>query len=223
MDKERQDSKFYKDTMWRIEHGYLLNQMIIKYKTKTEDEERFSEELKKTIRENVKKRFKVGKKVKRISIYPKDLEIIIKCKTAKQTTNIIEIITTMIDPEEVYMYDPLINGSGYKYYKGEKMIVYQINKYINQKTKKRIENQINKDKIMNLNRMIFNISDVYKIIIITNTKWEYHKEGRPEYIIQNSYKDMLNIFTHQRTSEKSILDRSKRMTEILKEINKRFL
>lgn len=28
--KERRNSKFYDDTMWRIEHGYILDKFIFK-------------------------------------------------------------------------------------------------------------------------------------------------------------------------------------------------
>lgn len=223
--KERRDSKFYDETMWRIEHGYMLDRFIFKTDPlKMKDEQRkFFEKLRENMREGVKRRFKEGKKVKQRSIFPKDMEIVIRCPVSRQLTKVLDTLMTIIDPEEIYSYDPLINGSGYKYYKGEKVIVYQINRYMNQKTKKRMENQISKTKVMNLNRMIFNISNVYKIIIVTNTKWEYHKEGRPEYPIKNGYVDTLNIFTHQRTGEKSILDRSKQMSKILIEIYKRFL
>ena len=223
--KERRDSKFYDEIMWRIEHGYIINRTIFEFNTlKMKDEEQeFFEKLLKNMRENIKKRFKEDKKVKQQSLFPKDIEIVIRCPVRKQLTEVLNTLKTVIDPEEIYSYDPLINGSGYKYYKGEKVIVYQINKYMNQKTKKRIEEQISKTKIMNLNRIKFDISNIYKIIIVNRTKWEYHKEGRPEYLIENGYRDTLNILTHQRIGEKRVLDQSKQMTKILIEINKRFL
>lgn len=223
--KERRNSKFYDDTMWRIEHGYILDKFIFKTDPlKMKDEQReFFEKLRENMKEGVKRRFKEEKKVKQQSLFPKDKEMIIRCPKSRELTKILEVLVTVIDPEEIYSYDPLINGSGYKYYKGEKVIVYQINRYMNQKTKKRMVDQIEKKEIKNVNNILYRIDDVYKIVIVTNTKWEYHKEGRPEYPIKNGYSDMLNIITHRRTGEKRILERSKRMTKILIEIKQRFL
>ena len=223
--KERRNSKFYDETMWRIEHGYILNRSIFETDSIMMDKERheFFEKLRESMKEGVKRRFKEGKKVKQRSFFPKDNELVIRCPVNRQLTKVLDTLMAAIDPEEIYSYDPLMNGSGYKYYKGERVIVYQINKYMSQKMKKRIENQICKTKVMNLNRMIFNITNVYKIVIVTGTKWEYHKEGRPEYSIENGYSDTLNILTHQRTGEKRVLDQRREMTKVLIEINKRFL
>lgn len=223
MERERRHEKYYEEIMDRIENGYVIERNLFKYQPLKEDEKRVQEEMEKKWKEGVKKRFKREKKVRRESVYPKDREMIIKCKTYNQLSKVIQVLTILIEPEEIYMYDPLMNGSGYKYYKGEKVIVYQIDKWMNQKTKKRVVEQIEKKEIKNVNNILYRIDDVYKIVIVTKTKWEYMKESRPIYEIEQGYGDMINVITHGRVDIKKVIDRREKITECLKELIERYL
>lgn len=223
MERERRHEKYYEEIMERIANGYVIERNLFKYQPLRDEERQVQEEMEKKWKEGVKKRFKREKQVRRESVYPKDKEMVIKCKTYNQLSKVIQVLTVLIEPEEIYMYDPLMNGSGYKYYKGERVIVYQIDKWMNQKTKKRIVDQIEKKEIKNVNNILYRIDNVYKIVIVTKTKWEYKKESRPIYEIEQGYGDMINVITHGRVDVKKVIDRRERITKCLKELIERYL
>lgn len=223
MERERRHEKYYEEIMERIVNGYIIERNLFKYQPLRDEERQVQEEMGKKWKEGVKKRFKREKQVRRESVYPKDKEMVIKCKTYNQLSKVIQVLTVLIEPEEIYMYDPLMNGSGYKYYKGERVIVYQIDKWMNQKTKKRVVDQIEKKEIKNVNNILYRIDDVYKIVIVTKTKWEYKKESRPIYEIEQGYGDMINVITHGQVDVKKVIDRRERITKCLKELIERYL
>lgn len=84
--------------------------------------------------------------------------------------NFIYFMNYFIPPHEIYMYNPIGGQSGYNYYCGQKVIVYQITPEMNELEKFTISKEIKKTTIKNYhidNPILF----VYKIILVT-TSWE---------------------------------------------------
>lgn len=229
--KERRHSKEYDDTMEKNILGYLVNRQFLKYEPKSidiermEDMKRMQEGWKQDREEGVIDRFKRNEKTIEPSKYPIEQKIIIRVNTDRVLSDIINVINTMIKPEEIYMYDPICNGMGYKYYKGERVIVYQIDKYMSLTERSRIEGQIDKKKVRNKNHIEYDLYTVCKIVIIKQIKWnKKNKEGWKEYkCIRNGYCGMLNILSKGQCDENNILDQSYEMYEILKEIDEKYL
>lgn len=211
--------------MENLQLGYLIQRGILKHEPEKEDEKRYQSEWRKLREQGILERFKRNKGELRKSILPVNHQIIIRVERGRVMTQILQTMNVLFDPEEVYQYDPMANGMGYKYYKGERIIVYQIDRWMPMIEKSRMENQIEKKKVMNKNKEDYDISGVYKIVIVKSTKW--HKksmEGWHEYKPElNGWCAMLNIVTHDVLEEKKILDRSKEMNQMLKELDRRFL
>lgn len=123
---------------------------------------RFGKEERKDRTESVKNRFKRATNIEK-GIFPVNPCIIfdisrMKCKTTS-IERIIKMMIMAVDEESIYMYDPDGKGTGYRYYKGEKIIVYQIGPFLTRNERFRMENQIR--------RMEFNgyTKQVFKIVI----------------------------------------------------------
>ena len=202
-----------------------LTRSVLKHEPEKEDEKRFQVGWRDLREKGILERFNRNKGELRKSILPVNHQIIIRVDRGKVMNQILEIIDVLFDPEEVYQYDPICNGMGYKYYKGERIIVYQIDQWMPMIEKSRMENQIEKKKVMNKNKEDYDISGVYKIVIVKSTKW--HKKSMEEWheykVVRNGWCAMLNIVTHDVLEEKEILDKSKEMDQVLKELYKRFL
>ena len=205
--------------------GYLIERGILKHEPEKEDYKRYQEEWLKLREQGVLERFKRKKGEPKRSILPVNHQILIRVNRGRVMNQILQTLDVLFDPEDVYQYDPMANGMGYKYYKGERIIVYQIDQWMPMIEKSRMENQIEKKKVMNKNKEDYDISHVYKIVIVKSTKW--HKksmEGWHEYKVElNGWCAMLNIVTHDVLEEKRILDQSKEMNQVLKELDRRFL
>lgn len=223
--RERRHAKMYDNFMENLQLGYLIQRDILKREVEKEDQKRWQTEWCNLRKEGILKRFNKQKGEPKKSILPLSHHIIIRVDREIVLTQIFQIIKILFDPEEVYQYDPMVNGMGYKYYKGEQIIIYQIDKWMSMIEKSRMENQIEKKKIMNKNKEDYNIENVYKIVTVKNTKWrKKNMEGWNEYKAElNGYCAMLNIVTHNVLEEKKILDQSKEIIEVLKELDKRFL
>lgn len=66
-----------------------------------------------------------------------------KCRISK-IVRIIKwmIVGALLDADDIYMYNPTGTGSGYKYYHGERIIVYQVGPYLSRNERFQIEKQI---------------------------------------------------------------------------------
>ena len=223
--RERRHAKIYDNFMENLQLGYLIERSILKHEPKKEDEKRFQAGWRDLREKGILERFNRKKGELKKSILPLNHQIIIRVDRGRIMNQIFEIIDVLFDPEDVYQYDPICNGMGYKYYKGERIIVYQIDKWMPMIEKSRIENQIEKKKVMNKNKEDYDIEHVYKIVIVKSTKWhKKNMEGSHEYKVEvNGWCAMLNIITHGVLEEKKILDMSKEMNQVLKELHKRFL
>lgn len=223
--RERRHAKIYDNFIENLQLGYLIQRGILKNEPEKEDEKRFQTEWHDLREKGILERFSRKKGELKKSILPLNHQIIIRVNLGRVMNQILQILNVIFDPEEVYQYDPMANGMGYKYYKGERIIVYQIDRWMPMIEKSRMENQIEKKKVMNKNKEDYDISGVYKIVIVKSTKW--HKkdmEGWHEYKVElNGWCAMLNIITHGVLEERKILDMSKEMNQVLKELYKRFL
>lgn len=223
--RERRHAKLYDNFMENLQLGYLIERSVLKHEPEKEDEKRYQTEWSKMREQGILERFGRKRGELKKSILPVSHQIIIRVNRGRVMYQILQILDVIFDPEEVYQYDPICNGMGYKYYKGERIIVYQIDQWMPMIEKSRIENQIEKKKVMNKNKEDYDISGVYKIVIVKSTKW--HKksmEGWHEYKADlNGWCAMLNIITHDVLEEKKILDQRKEMNQVLKELNRRFL
>ena len=70
-----------------------------------------------------------------------------KCRSSK-IVQIIEwmLVGAQLDADDIYMYNPTGTGTGYKYYRGERIIVYQVGPYLSRNERFQIEKQILCDK-----------------------------------------------------------------------------
>lgn len=222
--EERRNEKLYDREMYNLKNGYLIQKEILKHETADSDEKRIQSEWIADRNKGVKERFKKLKRYTKKSKYPKDKQIILRTKRSYQLSRILQIILTLIDPEEIYMYDPTCSGTGYKYYKGENVIVYQVEKYTSRWEKSRLCEQLEKNVVKNSSGMLFNIKDKWKIILVTNTKWNVkNNDGWKDYSIKQGYIDTLNVFTHQVNEPTKVLDTSTEMTRYLNELDNNYL
>lgn len=223
--RERRHAKIYDNFIENLQLGYLIERGVLKHEPEKEDEKRFQAEWRKLREQGILERFKRNKGELRKSILPLSHQIIIRVDRGRVMSQILQTMDVLFDPEEVYQYDPMANGMGYKYYKGERIIVYQIDKWMPMIEKSRMENQIEKKKVMNKNKEDYDISSVYKIVIVKSTKWhKKNMEGWHEYkVVRNGWCAMLNIVTHDVLEERKILDKSREMNQMLKELDRRFL
>ena len=223
--RERRHAKLYDDFIANLQHGYLVQRSVLKHEPEKDDERRYQTEWCKMREQGIQDRFRRKRDEPRRSIFPVNQQMIIRVNRERLMSQILQTLNVLFDPEEVYQYDPMCNGMGYKYYRGERIIVYQVDRWMPMIEKSRMENQIEKKRVMNKNKEDYDISDVYKIVIVKGTKW-YKKstEGWHEYkVLQNGYCAMLNIVTHAVLEEKRILDQRKEMNHVLKELDRRFL
>lgn len=121
---------------------------------------RFNEEERRCRTESVKERFKRLTKTEK-GLFPVNRCIIfdisgMKCKTVS-TENIIKMMTALVDEESIYMYDPDGKGTGYRYYKGEKIIVYQIGPFLTRSEKFKIEGQIRRTEFNGYTKEVFKV------------------------------------------------------------------
>lgn len=118
---------------------------------------RFDEETKETRIKAVKARYKIKGDIEK-GIFPVNHNIVINISQMPHklfsTERLIEWMIKFVDEESIYMYDPDGEGTGYKYYKGEKLIVYQIGPFLTRNEKFRIENQIRRTNINGFNKII---------------------------------------------------------------------
>lgn len=234
LDKERRHSKYYEQTMFRLENGCLIERGILKHDIKNESDEikRYHKEWMEKRDQGVKKRFsrvkrkeeKEGEKEKKIkSRFPIQKRIILRVNKEQLLSRIIQILTLMIKSDDLYMFDPTCTGMGYKYYKGENVIVYQVDKYMNRWEKSRLNDQLDKNVVKNSSGMLFDMKDKWKIVIVTKTVWKKREmKDWFEYSIQQGYSDTLNVFTHGRNEKGKILDGSTQTTHLLKELNDKY-
>lgn len=145
-------------------------------------------EFKEIREENVKNRYD-KKRIKKENInnmYPRDMKICIdlsrikKEKREEYLTQVINGIINDIDPENIYMYNIIGKGSGYKYYLGEKVIIYQITNKNSIEEIKQIKNSLNATEIHGIN---FETHRVRKILI-TTIKYKVDKDWK-KYTIKN--------------------------------------
>ena len=223
--RERRNSKWYDNFMENNRLGYLIDRSIFKYIPKKEEYKRFQEELFEIHKQGILDRFKRKRDNLKKNILPLNHQIIISIHRRKLMKQIIQTMNVLFNLEDVYQYDPICNGMGYKYYKGEQIIIYQIDQWMPIIEKSRIEKQIEKKKVMNKNKEIYDITNVYKIVIIKNTKWNKKnmKDWYEYKVVKNGYCAMLNIVTYNILEEGKILDQSKEMNQIMKELDRRFL
>jgi len=223
--KERRHAKEYDDTMEKNRLGYLVDRTFLKHEPRNDEEKTWQEEWKREREEGVIERFKRDRNTTKRSKYPIDHRMIIRVNRYRVLSEIVNVINTVINPEEIYMYDPTCNGMGYKYYTGEKVIVYQIDKYTTIKERSRIEGQIDKKKVRNKNHVEYDLNMVYKIVLVNRIKWnKKDKEGWKEYeCIINGYCGMLNILFKGECEEKKLLYKNDEIYPILREIDERYL
>ena len=152
-------------------------------------------ELKEERERNVKMRYdkKRIKKENMNNLYPRDMKICIDLSRIKKEkreqclTNVIFGIINDIDPENIYMYNIIGKGSGYKYYLGEKVIIYQITNKSSIDEIKQIKNPLNETKVHGIN---FEKHRVRKILI-TTVRYKLDKDWK-KYTIKSE--DSENIF-----------------------------
>lgn len=156
-------------------------------------------ELKEERERNVKMRYekKRIKKENMNNLYPRDMKICIdlsrikKEKREQSLTDVIFSIINDIDSENIYMYNVIGKGSGYKYYLGEKVIIYQITNKNSIDEIKQINKPLNATEIHGIN---FETHRVRKILI-TTVKYKVDKDWK-KYTIkseENIFKELSKI------------------------------
>ena len=114
------------------------------------------------------------------NVYSYDMKICIDLSRIKKEnreiglTNVIFGIINNIDPENIYMYNILGKGSGYKYYLGEKVIIYQITSKSSIDEIKKIKKHLNETEIHGIK---FEQHKVRKILI-TTVKYKVDKDWK---------------------------------------------
>ena len=158
-------------------------------------------EFKEKREENVKIRYnkKEIKKENPNNVYPHDMKICIDLSRIKKENrdeclnHVIFGIINNIDPENIYMYNVLGKGSGYKYYLGEKVIIYQITNKSSIDEIKKIKNHLNEMEIHGIN---FEQHQVRKILITTvryKTDKDWKKYSIKSESSENIIKEMNKI------------------------------
>ena len=120
------------------------------------------------------------------NVYPHDMKICIDLSRIKKEnrdiglTNVIFGIINNIDPENIYMFNVLGKESGYKYYLGEKVIIYQITNKSSIDEIKQIKNYLNETEVHGIK---FEKRKVRKILI-TTVKYQIDKDWK-KYTIKS--------------------------------------
>lgn len=107
-----------------------------------------------------------------------------KCKTTS-IERIIKMMIMAVDEESIYMYDPDGKGTGYKYYKGEKIIVYQIGPFLTRNERFRIEGQIRRTEYNGYTKEVFKIVITEESLKILE-EWPVFKSSTVEEL-KNSF------------------------------------
>lgn len=87
------------------------------------------------------------------NVYPVQMNVQIDLSKLKSgvpdygLTRIIHYIVTMIDPKNIYMYSAAGKGTGYRYYLGERVIVYQLVSVSTPNEKKKFRANLEKDEV----------------------------------------------------------------------------
>lgn len=159
-----------------------------------------NKEMKEEREEKVKMRYnkKEIKKENPSNVYPHDMKICIDLSRIKKENrenclnHVIFGIINNIDSENIYMFNVLGKGSGYRYYLGEKVIIYQITSKSSIDEIKKIKNHLNVTEIHGIN---FEQHKVRKILITTvrykvDKDWEKYsiKSESSENIIKEMSK-----------------------------------
>ena len=222
--KERRKKKYIEESVTRLENGELIQRCILKNIYDTPEKEKMRLASLKDREESVKKRFKREKKITGENYFPKDKRILLKTNSYSILKRIIQVITSMIEPDEIYMFDPTCTGTGYKYYKDENMIVYQIDKYMTRWDKNRIKEQIDREVIKNVSGMVYDIKDKWKIVIQTRTEWNKKLDEQwKEYSIIQGYMDMINVFVAQKAVYTQFLGKARGFSKFFDRLEKKYL
>lgn len=150
---------------------------------------------KSTITNNYRLRIEEHKKR---SVFPKvkQFKMILSLRAEEDSIYfLIEHITEMMDSWDIYMFNPIGMRSGYKYYRGEKMIIYQISYCMSTKEVKNITKLI-KSTTANGH----DISNVYKIVIV-NRNWNGLKDWKT-FDLGRDGEPMFEYFYRSWTNEK---------------------
>lgn len=133
------------------------------------------------------------------NVYPHDMRICIDISRIKKENrdeclnHVIFGIINNIDPENIYMFNVLGKGSGYRYYLGEKVIIYQITSKSSIDEIKKIKNHLNVTEIHGIN---FEQHKVRKILI-TTVRYKVDKDWKKYSIksenIENIIKELNKI------------------------------
>lgn len=224
MIKERRKEKNMKQTTMRVENGELIQRNLVKCTTDTPEKEKIRDEWLKVREENVKKRFKRERKSGGESLFPKDKQILLKVNNYCVLNRVIQVITSMIEPNEIYMFDPTCTGTGYKYYKGENVIVYQVDKYMSRWDKNRLNEQIEKGVVKNVSGMLYDIKEKWKIVIQVKTVWNKKLNDQwKEYSIVQGYMDMINVFVAQKADHTRFLGQTRGFTKFYNRLEEKYL
>lgn len=162
---------------------------------------RGSEEMRKDRTEAVKKRFKRATETEK-GVFPVNHSIVFDISRMKHKTTSVERIIKMmiifVDEESIYMYDPDGRGTGYKYYKGEKIMVYQIGPFLTRNERFRIERQIRRTEFNGYTKEVFKIVITEEPLKILE-EWPVFKSSTIEEL-----KDSFLIAWNGRRFEKKI-------------------
>ena len=165
---------------------------------------RFREDERKERTKSVKERFQRATNIEK-GLFPVNRCIIfdisrMKCKTTS-IERIIKMMIMAVDEESIYMYDPDGKGTGYRYYKGEKIIVYQIGPFLTRNERFRIEGQIRRTEYNGYTKEVFKIVITEEPLKILE-EWPVFKSSTVEEL-KNSF---LKAWNGRRLSTKKKLN-----------------
>ena len=135
----------------------------------------------------------------KMSFYPKEKKILIDLSEQRKSSGIrlaIQVIVELIPPEEIYMYDPIGTNQGYKWYKGQPVIVYQILPGMLPEERMKVRKEVNSkqyDKYM--------LEDTWRIILQRDKgeiegykRYEMRETNKPLRIgIVNAFNGIQNV------------------------------
>ena len=108
----------------------------------------------------VKERFKRVTNIEK-GVFPVNPCIIFDISRMRSKTmsieRIIKFMIIFVDEESIYMYNPDGKGTGYRYYKGEKIIVYQIGSFLTRNERCKMEGQIRRTEFNGYKKEVFKI------------------------------------------------------------------
>lgn len=146
--------------------------LVSVYKLKKEDAEEWQRDVLERRVEMIKMKRRMARPVTEgKEMYPIERRILIDLsKRQKQIRGDLEwclsLILMMVDSNEIYMYNPTGEGSGYKYYRGEKLVVYQITELMTPRERQRTIEQIKKTCLNKIDTTV-KANKVYKVVITT--------------------------------------------------------